>query len=196
MPTELSQERIRKNAEAYYTVHVEGNDEIHGEESRMLRAYPERFADGSWRIERELENVFEWKLHSSRPWIGDRIVEENSRQELREAVDNAVTAESAGEAVDHLTRRSWIGPAVASTVLTFVDPSRYTVIDQRAIATLESTGYELDCGASPSVADYVDSYLPRCRELLEDYSVREIEPEDDVPALRVLDRALWMLGSD
>jgi hypothetical protein len=196
MPTELSQETIRKNARAYYTVHVEHNDEIHGEESRMLREYPKRFPDGSWQIECELENVFEWKLHSSRPWIADRIVEENSREELREAVDNAVTANSASEAMDHLTRRSWIGPAVVSTVLTFIDPAKFTVIDRRAIATLDDYGYELSVGSAPSANDYVVSYLPLCRRLLEDCSVSEIEPADGVPPLRALDRALWMLGSD
>jgi hypothetical protein len=162
----------------------------------MLREYPERFANGSWQIDRELENVFEWKLHSSRPWIADRIVEENSTREIRDAVDAATAADSAAEALSHLTSLSWIGPAVGSTVLTFIDPSRYTVIDQRAIATLEACGYELRVGSAPSANDYIVSYLPLCRRLLQDYSVSEIEPVDEVPPLRVLDRALWMLGAD
>jgi hypothetical protein len=196
MPTELSQDTIRWNARAYYREHVEGNDEIHGEESRMLREYPERFADGSWQIERELETVFEWKLHNSRPWIADRIVEENARDELREAVDDAVTANPAGEAMSHLTHRSWIGPAVGSTLLTFIDPARYTVIDQRAICTLEACGYDLSIGSAPSANDYVVSYLPLCRQLLDEYSVSEIETPAGVPPLRVLDRSLWMLGAD
>lgn len=196
MPTELSQETIRTNARAYYTEHVEGNAEIHGEESRMLREYPERFANGSWQIDRELENVFEWKLHSSRPWIADRIVEKNSTREIRDAIDAATAADSAAEALRYLTSLSWIGPAVGSTVLTFIDPSTYTVIDQRAIATLEACGYELRVGSAPSANDYVVSYLPLCRRLLQDYSVSEIEPADGVPPLRVLDRALWMLGAD
>jgi hypothetical protein len=195
MPTKLSHETVRENARAYYTEHVEDNDEIHGEESRMLSEHPERFASGDWQIDRELANVFEWKLASSRPWIADRIVDENSTAEIRDAVNNATTAASAGEAMSHLTRRSWIGPAVASTVLTFVDPAQYTVIDRPAINTLESNGYELDCGTSPSIGDYVASYLPLCRELIDEFSVPEIETQDDIPALRVLDRALWMLGS-
>jgi hypothetical protein len=62
------------------------------------------------------------------------------------------------------------------------DPSRYTIFDVRAVATLRAAG---ELPESPKVG--FGLYLATCRAL-----ASKSAPEDaDISQLRALDRALW-----
>lgn len=71
----------------------------------------------------------------------------------------------------------------ASAILTVWDPDRYTVIDWRAIQTLEEAGYFTDWATDPPYG----AYLEVCRDISAKLSLQHI----DVTPLRELDRALW-----
>jgi hypothetical protein len=74
---------------------------------------------------------------------------------------------------------------MASAILSVWDPSRYTVFDVRAVATLRAAG---QLPASPKVG--FGLYLATCRAL----ASKLAPPEADISQLRALDRALWKWG--
>lgn len=83
-----------------------------------------------------------------------------------------------------LTQLHGVGPAIASTILTFRAPEVYTVMDWRAIAALAEEERwngeaEADIGLYPQ-------YLDCCHSLSEQMSI----------TLRDVDRVLWVLGPD
>jgi hypothetical protein len=78
---------------------------------------------------------------------------------------------------------SGIGVPVASAVLLFINPDRFTVIDERAWSVLQETGYlAQELSNDPTVDEYL-LYLGACWTLANEYDV----------SLRTLDRALWVL---
>lgn len=81
-----------------------------------------------------------------------------------------------------LTSLQGVGEPMASAILSVWDPSRYTVFDVRAVATLRAAG---QLPASPKVG--FGLYLVTCRALASKFA-----PADaDISPLRALDRALW-----
>ena len=107
----------------------------------------------------------------------------NSEEEIRSKVERAVHESGIQTRVDALISLNGIGVPVASAILLFIDPDRFTVIDERAWNVLQETGYLLDdISDDPTVEEYL-LYLGTCRALANEYNV----------SLRALDMALWVL---
>ncbi|WP_226021927.1 hypothetical protein [Halomicrobium salinisoli] len=138
-----------------------------------------------------VEKVIEWKQAeaANRRAANINHLQKSTDDEVRTAVSEALDRDSiAGkiEALDEDDRLRGIGFKTASAILMFADPDRFTVIDERAMRTLNQHGYlDLDPESTFSSEDYV-YYLGVCRALSTQFQV----------PLRRLDRALWVLGTE
>ena len=117
--------------------------------------------------------IIDWK--SSRP--KRRIMTGNTADEIAEALRVAVSAKQARTAVGVLYGLNGVDVAMASAILTAIDPEMYTVIDWRALNALGVKKSWL------TVDDYLE-YLDFCKAKAGELGVR----------LRDLDQALWVLG--
>ncbi|MFP5229564.1 MAG: hypothetical protein ACLGXA_18275 [Acidobacteriota bacterium] len=117
--------------------------------------------------------IIDWK--SSRP--KRRIMTGNTANEIAEALRVAVRAEQARTAVGVLYGLNGVDVAMASAILTAIDPETYTVIDWRALNALGVEKSWL------TVDDYLQ-YLGFCKAKAGELGIR----------LRDLDQALWVLG--
>jgi thermostable 8-oxoguanine DNA glycosylase len=114
---------------------------------------------------------------------GPRIFPKNDDAVIQEHIERAVHKSNVRDKVEALTSLSGIGVPVASAVLLFINPDRFTVIDERAWNVLQETGYlPQELSDDPTVDEYL-LYLGACWTLANEYDV----------SLRTLDRALWVL---
>lgn len=75
---------------------------------------------------------------------------------------------------------------VASTLLLFMDPTAYTVIDEKAWGALRAAGHvDAELSETPTVYEYI-TYLGVCHTLAKEV---DVEP-------RTLDRALWVMDGE
>lgn len=117
--------------------------------------------------------IIDWK--SPRP--KRRIMTCNSADEIAEALRVAVSAKQGRTAVGVLYGLNGVDVAMASAILTAIDPEMYTVIDWRALNALGVKKSWL------TVDDYLQ-YLKFCKAKAGELEIR----------LRDLDQALWVLG--
>jgi hypothetical protein len=122
-----------------------------------------------------LLEIGEWKSHRARSKLRGNppdLVETVTRQAF-DAPDERLTV---------LTSLQGVGEPIASAILSVWDPSRYTIFDVRAVATLTAAR---QLPASPKVG--FGLYLATCRALASTVA----PPDADISPLRALDRALW-----
>lgn len=153
----------------------------------MLTQYPHIFERaGKIPDRRYLRAITKWKRIGS--W--ESQVSENSSRIIRDVTKNAFSdaptrdAEAVHDQIKTLTQLHGVGPAIASTILTFRAPEVYTVMDWRAVAALAEDGEW--GGEAEADIDRYPEYLDRCYSLSEETSM----------TLRDVDRALWVLGLD
>jgi len=107
------------------------------------------------------------------------LLQENSDADIRNALKTAHMSNSERQALETLRGLRGVEVPTASAILTAIDPSRWTVIDFRA---LEALGvYQ----KSPGV-DFYLAYLSKCREIAKECTVD----------LRTLDRAMWQWSKE
>jgi|GEM_PF-3400120 thermostable 8-oxoguanine DNA glycosylase len=171
----LSQ-RLLEEQEVTY----EAEENQYTEEIDRLESLPSLFADGSWSME-DMEWIVRWKSSRS---IG--YFERNDREDVTQHVNDALAADSVSEKVDVLTELDGVQVRMASAILLFVSPDRFTVLDWRAWNVLHENGYLPDeMPDDPTIEDYL-LYLGACWAIANEYDV----------SLRTLDMALWALGGD
>lgn len=158
------------------------------EESRMLSEFPETFQEAGCIPERKnLKCLSKWK------WAGlwANHAHKNTREEVRTITGDAFgmssdDAKPSSEAVRRQLRRLCdlvgVSAATGAVLLTFWRPDVYTVMDQRALASLASA--DLWTGASEANIDDYPIYLEKCHSISEETGL----------SLRDTDRALWYLG--
>ena len=156
-------------------------EDLYEEEVVRLESLPTAFEEGTWSRE-DLEWIIEWKVGVFRKPILKHL-HKNSEDEIRARVEEAVHGSSIQSKVKALTSLTGIGVPVASAILLFINPSRFTVIDERAWNVLQETGYfSQDLSDDPTIEEYL-LYLGACRALANEHDV----------SLRTLDMALWAL---
>jgi hypothetical protein len=133
-----------------------------------------RIAWGQYRPD-DLRTIFRWKTGGR----GISRLDGNSDPEIAEALAFATSAKTDRAAVAVLLGLRGVAVPVASAILTAIKPSRYAVIDFRA---LESLG----CKSLDRTIDFYLRYLRFCRSLGEQQNVD----------LRTLDRALWQWSEE
>lgn len=119
---------------------------------------------------KNLAEIYEWKTGGR----GRGRLERNSDKEIADALSLAVSAKTERAAVAVLLGLHGVLVPVASAVLTAIDPTRYTVLDFRALEALGNNS------ADRTVNFYLE-YLDFCPQLAKLHHVK----------LRDLDRALW-----
>lgn len=171
----LSQQLLQEQEVAY-----EAEEDQYAEEIDRLESLPSSFADGSWSME-DMEWIVRWKSSRS---IG--YFERNDPVEVQEQVSKAIKVNSVTEKVAVLTELDGVQVRMASAILLFVNPDRFTVLDWRAWDVLHENGYLPDeMPDDPTVEDYL-LYLGACWAIANEYDV----------SLRTLDMALWALGGE
>lgn len=151
-----------------------------GEENDRLETLPVAFEKGSWTVD-DIEWIVRWKSNRSMGYF-----RRNDPEEVTECVQRALDATRIGQKVEILTQLDGVAVRVASAILLFMNPDRFTVLDWRAWAVLHETGYLPDeFPADPDVEAYL-VFLGACWALANEYDV----------SLRTLDRVLWALGGD
>jgi len=171
----LSQELLEEQEVAY-----EAEENRYAEEMERIETLPSAFTEGSWSME-DVEWIIRWKSSRS---IG--YFERNDREDVTQHVNDALTADSVSEKVDILSELDGVQVRMASAILLFVNPDRFTVLDWRAWDVLHENGYLPDeMPDDPTVEDYL-LYLGACWAIANEYDV----------SLRTLDMALWALGGD
>ena len=122
-----------------------------------------------------LRKIFEWKTNGR----GRSRLEKNSDEDIADALRLAVEAKTDRAAIAVLMGLSGVQVAVASAILTAIDPERFTIIDFRA---LEALGI-----SQPVISiNFYLKYLDNCRDLARKNNV----------SLRTLDRALWQWSKE
>lgn len=174
---ELTGRRIREAAREY----PEQDGVDFEEEKRQLELLPVAFAEGSWTWE-DLEWIVRWKSHRALPAFRD-----NDTELAEDTVRRALERRSVVEKIDTLQDNlHGVGVPVASSLLLFMDPTTYTVVDVKAWDALRAAGHlEAELSETPTVDEYL-TYLGICHSL-----ANEVDVE-----LRALDRALWVIGGD
>jgi hypothetical protein len=133
-----------------------------------------RIASGDYSLD-NLKVIVNWKSRRRAALIDD-----NKDDHIAVALKFA-SASSTPEAmaVAVLTALHGVGIPMASAILTAINPERYTILDFRALQSLEVANW------SESVGFFV-SYLEACRELAAKHG----------KSLRALDRALWQWSKE
>lgn len=122
-----------------------------------------------------LKVIFKWKTKDR----GKSRLDKNSDQEIEEALQIATQAIQPRSAIAVLTGLTGVAVPVASAIMTAIHPDRYSIIDFRALETLDS---DID---THSLEDYL-KYLDYCIGLARKWGI----------PLRTLDRALWQWSKE
>jgi len=184
---ELSRTVVDEAAAAY-----EEAEPLYVVEAEQIEGLPKAFSSGDfgWR---DAEWVVQWYYRRQFDGVSneERRAREsaygnNDYEAVRDALGAAQAADSAGDALDHLTTLSGVDVGVASGFLLFLDPESYVVVGDREWCTLHAAG-KLDTPAPEPIdpGDY-ERYLEVCRDLAGTFGC----------SLWTLYRALWRLGAD
>jgi len=159
-------------------------EDMYEEEVARLKSLPTAFEEDEWSRD-DIEWIIEWKVGVFvKPVL--RNLRENDDEKVQTRVEEAVHETSIRSKVEALTSLQGVGVPVASAILLFIDPERFTVIDKRAWGALREMEYiDRELSEDPSVDEYL-LYLGACWTLANEYDV----------SLRTLDMALWALGGD
>jgi hypothetical protein len=122
-----------------------------------------------------LLTIFEWKTGGR----GRSRLKKNSDQEIADALKLATIAKTDRAALAVLMGLNGIGVPVASAILTAIDPTRFTIVDFRALESLNAEKADI-------TIDFYLAYLEECRRLARENKV----------SLRTLDQALWQWSKE
>lgn len=148
------------------------------EEDDRLSSLADSFVDGSWTTE-DIEWIVRWKSPRVMGYFS-----KNDPDTVRERVEDTLATRRIRQKMNHLTSLDGVGVRVASAILTFMDPTQFTVMDRRAWQALVEMGYLPEGFATDPDVDAYLVYLGVCWALSNEHDV----------SLRTLNRALWDLG--
>ncbi len=108
------------------------------------------------------------------------LVEANTAAGIKQATQDGLAASNDVQAIDALTSLSGVGVPTASTLLHFAHPTRYPILDVRALASLGCTA------RTTYPATFWAEYAAACRHISASNGV----------SLRTLDKALWEFSKE
>lgn len=184
---DLTPALVERKADAY-----EDRQPLFAVEDEHADILPEMLASGDfgWR---DPEWVVQWYFRRLLGAYPDRerraredAYDENSYEEVHDAITGAVAAEGTASKLDHLTALSGVDVPVGSAFLQFLYPERYLVVSDREWGSLRAAG-ELDASYPdpPSVPEY-ETYVETCRAIADRCDC----------SLWTLYRALWTIGAE
>lgn len=173
--------RILEQKEVLYAE----TEDLYDDEVAQLESLPTAFEEGTWSQE-DVEWIIEWKVGKAFEKPVLRYFRNNDETVIRDNIERAVHESNIRTKVESLTSLSGVGVPVASAILLFMNPDRFTVIDERAWRVLYETGYlPQELSDDPTVEEYL-MYLGACWALANEYDV----------SLRTLDMALWAFDTE
>ena len=131
--------------------------------------------------------LIEWKFNAMphRRANAKRGISKERDQVLVDVTKGACNCIDDGAALRIMTVLQGVGPALGSALLMALNPSRWTVLDVRALASIRAVGYE----SVPANAQNPRTWLPYL-EACRDLEARTHEP------LRSVDRALFAANGE
>lgn len=104
----------------------------------------------------QLRRIGRWKAQSGRI---DRWLKSNSQQEVEIHTAAAFNASKEKTAIEELTELDGVGVPVASAILTMFDPTKYAIIDYRALRALAFIQPQLaDPQNYPQYVEFMDHF--------------------------------------
>jgi len=207
---ELDADKIKENEEEYFKKRSKEDKEefsdsyehftecplfIREEEKlkRLPNSLSKAFGEEEGWVMNDLVWIAYWKLRAQ--LLKNR---KDDVEKIFEKVQN-LDENQVEDKIVELKKLQGVRTAVASAILTFMNPERYTVIDQHAVRALKHYNKLEDdfpvIDNSSNESEYTPSqygkYLQACNEL-----ANEKLDEDCEYPLRTLDRALWKIGRD
>jgi hypothetical protein len=136
----------------------------------------------------DVERIAKWKNREALSVIVERQVRKNSPKVVREVTAEAFAETDPARAIETLAsirKLHGVGYPVASAILTFHNPRKYTVLDVNAWRALHYLG-RMDTDKAPYYDGHVYAdYLSKCLTLSRQWGL----------GLRETDRILWALGA-
>lgn len=147
-------------------------------ENQLLQQVPSHVSNHSCIADIDIfRNIIKWKAPRVQGYT-----RELSSDEVKNVTERALNHDRANNILDTFTELKGVGPSVASAILMYVNPDRYTVMDPRATAALSNLGYwELPNEAS---TELYQTYCLRVQELSQKSTLN----------LRDVDRALFEIS--
>lgn len=140
-----------------------------------------------------LLDILYWKLNPRNYTSAEKqSKEKDSIEDIQKATARAFSVDEAGKSLEALTELMGVGPAVASTILMFYKPEKYTVLDQHAWRTAVELGMDGEKKDNGYTGGEYAQYNNWCHSILHDVNREGHEILD----LRQLDIALHSLGKD
>ncbi|MFT4922602.1 MAG: hypothetical protein ACI8XM_001819 [Haloarculaceae archaeon] len=184
---DLTPSLVARTAAAYEEVQP-----LYAVEEEHREMLPEMLAGGDfgWR---DPEWIVQWYYRrflgaypDDRRRAREDAYDENTYEEVRDAISGALDADDVAAKLDSLTALSGVDVPVGSAFCQFLHPDRYLVVSEREWEPLRAAG-ELDgpYPDPPSVAAY-ETYLGACRTVAERCDC----------SLWTLYRALWTVGAE
>ncbi|MFB6200368.1 MAG: hypothetical protein ABEJ83_05780 [Candidatus Nanohaloarchaea archaeon] len=161
-------------------------------EKDMIETLSQKFQNQG-RIEdrEELYDILYWKLNPRNyKSAKNKSEEKDSIEDIRKASERAFAVDEAGTSLQALTELTGVGPAVASTILMFYKPGKYTVLDQHAWRAAVDLGMKGEAKENGFTAKEYAQYNDWCHEVL--HSLNEEGPQ--IMNLRQLDKVLHSMG--
>lgn len=174
----IAYERISRRADAPELSSQTGTLSHWHSEEYMLETYPEQLqSSGNVPTARHLDNIVLW----TQP-VAVSHTREASEETIQKQSAVAFNTSDSVSQVTHLKEIYGVGTAVATAILLFYDPERYTPMNKRSVAGLSRWGLWPD-DSTPSAERYGE-FLSTCRSVTgkTEFSLREI------------DRALYVFG--
>jgi hypothetical protein len=165
------------------------------DEADMRKQLSNRFQkQGCIKDREKLLDILYWKLNPRNYEASKNNSEEkNTEEEIQQVTARAFELDDAQDSMKALTELAGVGPAVASTILMFYKPNKYTVLDQHAWRAASELDRDTDPEPEEFTAQGYASYNRWCHDIL--HGINR-EAEEDLLTMRQLDMALHSLGKE
>lgn len=141
----------------------------------------------------KLLDILYWKLNPRNYASAEKqSKEKDSIEDIQKATKRAFSVDEAEKSLEALTELAGVGPAVASTILMFYKPGKYTVLDQHAWRTAVELGMDAEKKDTDYSGEEYAQYNNWCHNILHDINSEGHE----ILNLRQLDIALHSLGKE
>lgn len=169
-------------------------NDYEGEEDMREQLSKEFQEQGRIQDREKLLDILYWKLNPRNYASAEnQSKEKDSIEDIKKASGRAFAVDEAEKSLEALTELAGVGPAVASTILMFYKPEKYTVLDQHAWRAAVELGMNAEKKEAGFSCEEYARYNEFCHGILHDINESQ---EHEMLDLRQLDLALHSLGGD
>lgn len=149
-------DEYEKMYEGYSVTYTDGSGQKRDDDDPRFSSISSTLQSRGRVLREELREIGRWKVEGNRI---DRHLKENNPGEVERKSRAAFQSSSPDEAAGHLIKLKGVGVPVASSVLSMMAPTRFAVIDFRALRALAAVSPSLiDPGHYPTYAEFMDHF--------------------------------------